>query len=668
MRNLSAIRAGIVGLALTVIALVSLGLPSAVEATSDDGYARDAPSSIRAAAGDDVWECLGDWVDPSDSRLLDIAELSFWALPGSKLLCVQFALNHPFAGSDLTAEFKGVLHVYLDTDCLPSTGTHWGNGLGTDFVLQFEYWGSDEFGLSIWETPSDDLDTWTLVGKVPAYLDESDTSLPLIGAEFTASLVGSPSRMWLDACSEWVSPHGDVFTDWVPDQGYGEVVIRPSVASSTSFDDVPSTYPYANAIRTLSATGIISGYEDNTFRPSYPVWRQHFAKMIVLALDLPVSERDVCRFSDVETSGPSSFYPDNYIAVAASRGITTGYVSGNFGAVDEIKRAQVITMVVRAVDNTLPGLLAAVPSWYTSTWGKSFDPLHGPLAVKAEYNGLLDGLPLGSLGPWGSMSRGEVAQVLSNVLALMDGGAPPQPQEQPSDVVTWVSDGDTIGVRIAGQEKTVRLIGINAPETGQPFAAEAKAALTSLVLGKTVRLEQDVTTIDQYGRLLAYVWVGPTMANAELLRKGLAALCTIPPNVKYTSTFQAALAEAKAAKRGMWATTAASSPVEVVSVHENASGDDNFNLNDEYVTFRVLVSGSLVGYTVKDDTSVADHRYHFPDRVFHAGQVFQLRSGTGVDTQADLYWGPSVTAIWNNNGDTVYVLDPEGHVVESYSY
>ena len=33
------------------------------------------------------------------------------------------------------------------------------------------------------------------------------------------------------------------------------------------------------------------------------------------------------------------------------------------------------------------------------------------------------------------------------------------------------------------------------------------------------------------------------------------------------------------------------------------------------------------------------HRYNFPDRTFTAGQVFRLRTGQGVDTQTDLYWG-----------------------------
>ncbi len=669
MRNLSAVRARIVGLALTVIALVSLGLPSAVEATSDDGYARDAPSSIRAAAGDDVWECLGDWVDPSDSRFLDMAELSFWATPDRGQLCFEFLLYYPCVTTELTLDKGGLLRVFLDTDGLLSTGMDIGEGIGTDFLLEFVYSGSGTYTMEIWAIPGDDPYDWTFVGEVPAYTGETEDGFIFLGAEFAASTVGNPSRAGLTAYSLWKSPIGEEFDDSLPDDGHEEVIIRSPAGPGVSFADVPAGHSYAAAIRTLAEAGIINGYADNTFGPGNPVWRQHFAKMITLTLDLPVSESDSCHFSDVPFSGAGDLYPDNYIAVCVARGITLGKTPTTFAPEANITRAQLVTMVVRALSTARPGLLQNPPSWYGGTWG-NFSRDHQDSARKAEFNGLLAGLPLAGLGPWGAMPRGEVAQVLSNVLALMDEVVvtPAPHPDSSTGIVTSVTDGDTIRVRIGGQEKTVRLIGINTPESGEPFATQATSALRSLVQGKTVRLEQDVTTTDQYGRLLAYVWIGSTMANAELLRQGLAQLYTLPPNVKYTSMLQAALGEAQAAGRGMWADAPMGSPIEVVSIHENAAGNDNFNLNDEYVTFRVLVSGSLVGYVVKDKTSVASHRYRFPDRVFQASQVFRLRTGTGADTQTDLYWGMTTSAIWNNEGDTVYVLDPQGHVVESYSY
>jgi micrococcal nuclease len=46
-----------------------------------------------------------------------------------------------------------------------------------------------------------------------------------------------------------------------------------------------------------------------------------------------------------------------------------------------------------------------------------------------------------------------------------------------------------------------------------------------------------VRTRDRYGRLLAYVWAGDTMVNAELVRLGYAQVMTVPPNVKYQRLF-----------------------------------------------------------------------------------------------------------------------------------
>lgn len=429
---------------------------------------------------------------------------------------------------------------------------------------------------------------------------------------------------------------------------------------AAAFSDVFVNHPYAAAIDDLSSRGIISGYHDDTFRPGNPVWRQHFAKMIILSLGLDAVPGEVCPFADVEPAYP---YPAGYIAAAARLEITKGTGPGAFSPTAEISRAQVVTMVVRAVQGLYPGLLETPLGSYRNTWGTSFSTTHGQNARVAEYNGLLTGLPLASLDPWGKMSRSEVAQMLHNFFVVLEQGpvTPPSPE---TALVTWVADGDSIEVFYKEAVERVRLIGIDGPEYGEPFAAEATAALSQLVGGKTVELEFDQERRDQYGRLLAYVWIGSTMANAEVLRLGLATVYTVQPNVKHLSVLRAAENEAKAAKRGMWATSGGS-PLEIVSIHYDAAGNDNNNLNDEYVVFRVLVSGSLAGHSVEDE---AGHHYGFPSRVFQAGQVFKLHTGSGTDTQTDLYWGKTGTAVWNNTGDTVKLLDPQGHVVLSQSY
>ena len=99
--------------------------------------------------------------------------------------------------------------------------------------------------------------------------------------------------------------------------------------------------------------------------------------------------------------------------------------------------------------------------------------------------------------------------------------------------VTRVIDGDTI---IIDTGQRVRYIGIDTPEVyPQPeaYGTEATQANRNLVEGKKVRLEQDVTETDKYGRLLRYVYTDDTLINAELVRLGLAEAKAYPPDTRY---------------------------------------------------------------------------------------------------------------------------------------
>lgn len=123
--------------------------------------------------------------------------------------------------------------------------------------------------------------------------------------------------------------------------------------------------------------------------------------------------------------------------------------------------------------------------------------------------------------------------------------------------VVRVVDGDTILVRLGERVEKVRYIGIDTPEVGgrggpEPGAAEAAALNRALVEGRRVRLELDVQERDRYGRLLAYVWVGDLMVNAELVRRGYAQVMTVPPNVRHQALFRRLQRDARQAGRGLW--------------------------------------------------------------------------------------------------------------------
>jgi len=121
-----------------------------------------------------------------------------------------------------------------------------------------------------------------------------------------------------------------------------------------------------------------------------------------------------------------------------------------------------------------------------------------------------------------------------------------------------VVDGDTIHVRIGARVEKVRYIGVNTPEVHhptkgeEPGGREAAEVNRRLVEGQAVRLELDVQERDRYGRLLAYVWIGDLMINAELVRLGYAQVMTVPPNVRYQEVFLKLQREAREAGRGLW--------------------------------------------------------------------------------------------------------------------
>lgn len=128
-------------------------------------------------------------------------------------------------------------------------------------------------------------------------------------------------------------------------------------------------------------------------------------------------------------------------------------------------------------------------------------------------------------------------------------------------VVVKVIDGDTLEARVNATTETVRLIGIDTPETHKPntpvecFGVEATKALSRLVpAGTAIRLERDVEARDRFGRLLAYVYRADDglFVNLEMVKAGFAAAYTHPPNVARTGDIVMAAGEARAADLGLW--------------------------------------------------------------------------------------------------------------------
>jgi micrococcal nuclease len=122
----------------------------------------------------------------------------------------------------------------------------------------------------------------------------------------------------------------------------------------------------------------------------------------------------------------------------------------------------------------------------------------------------------------------------------------------PKAVVAEVRNGDAVVLK-GGQ--VVRLSGIDAPKGSDPFAAEAREALSKLVLGKEVQLMYGGARQDAYGRTLAQLKLvrGGAWVQDALLKAGDVRVHTYADNRALARPMLDDEARARMAKRGLWA-------------------------------------------------------------------------------------------------------------------
>lgn len=162
----------------------------------------------------------------------------------------------------------------------------------------------------------------------------------------------------------------------------------------------------------------------------------------------------------------------------------------------------------------------------------------------------------GPSGPSGTDSPGATATVppAAGEPSMPDGVDGPYRLDR-------VVDGDTLRfLDDAGRSVSVRLIGIDTPETKDPrkpvqcFGEQASAQATAWAT-PTVWLETDPTqgATDRYDRRLAYVWTADRrMLNWRLVQGGFAHEYTYDLPYRYQSEFRAAQRSAREAQRGLW--------------------------------------------------------------------------------------------------------------------
>jgi micrococcal nuclease len=251
--------------------------------------------------------------------------------------------------------------------------------------------------------------------------------------------------------------------------------------------------------------------------------------------------------------------------------------------------------------------------------------------------------------------------------------------DAPTNGAIEVVDGDTIIVERDGFDERVRIVGINTPESGECLADAAGERLAELLADQTIELIRDTSDVDSFGRLLRYVEVvsGPGAERVDvggtLVAEGLAIARRYEPDVARASTYERLQDAARSDGLGLWApnacgtATVGSGAIEV-TVNADPPGDDTDALDGEWVEFTNTTGDEidLDGFTVADES--ASNRFVFDNVVLAPLGTLRLVTGCGTDTDTVVHWCASGSAVWNNDGDTVFLRDRSGNIVVATTY
>jgi endonuclease YncB( thermonuclease family) len=270
--------------------------------------------------------------------------------------------------------------------------------------------------------------------------------------------------------------------------------------------------------------------------------------------------------------------------------------------------------------------------------------------------------------------------------------------------VTFISDGDSIDARVGRRVHQIRLTGINAMELqryskyperrrGDCHGLEATAFIERYIKRSRfrIRLAAQRASSRSGRRLRRSVWVRSGGRWRDLARLELAAghALWLPAKDEWAHNGEYArlAAGAVAARRNLYdpgfcgAGPDQDLPVSI-AVHWDADGDDEGNLNGEYVDIRNGGSRplSLAGWFFRDSFLRFQRGTRTPGFVFPAATVVpaggsvRLRAGCGSSSARDLHWCLDGTAFENvtggprHVGDGGYLFDPRGNLRASFLY
>ncbi len=236
--------------------------------------------------------------------------------------------------------------------------------------------------------------------------------------------------------------------------------------------------------------------------------------------------------------------------------------------------------------------------------------------------------------------------------------------------ITRLADGDSFDIEWSdsGDTDELRLLGINAPETTACFGDASRGVLDLLTTDRELLVE--TVARDEFGRGLAHVWAGGVFINARLVELGAA--IALSDGGDHVQLLVDAQQVANENETGLWDPTfcgsTSESAVRIATIEGDAPGQDHLFPNGEWIELvnDGATAADLSGWSIRDEST--RNRYDFPDGFsLEPGATVRVYSGCGDDDVQSLYWcggGP----VWNNGGDTGFLVDPEGRFADTLSY
>jgi len=210
-------------------------------------------------------------------------------------------------------------------------------------------------------------------------------------------------------------------------------------------------------------------------------------------------------------------------------------------------------------------------------------------------------------------------------------------------LVARVIDGDTL---VLDDGRTIRLLNINTPEKSEPNSNLGTEFLKSLE-NESIQLE--TTGIDKYGRTLARLYNSSDYFNLKLVSLGYAVKFLVSESE--LNEFSSAEENAIENSLGIW--------------HKSEYyGCFKANI-DEKKEIAFLINScsdiNMLGWKIRDES----RKYYIFGNVV-LGKI-NFHSSNGEDNETDIFWNQK-TDVWNNDRDTLYLLDPEGSIAFYHPY